>query len=84
MVVAAGHDDVAERLILLQHLDRAAAVDALDGGQDVARPDAAAAAFLLHFMPDAAGELQVGALDTALLACLVERKRMEPPLETGR
>ena len=62
--------------------DRLLALQAI--GYDVARPDAAAAAFLLHFMPDAAGELQVGALDNALLACLVERKRMEPPLETGR
>ena len=44
-------------------------------GYDVSRPEAAAAAFRLHFMPEAAEESQVTALDPALLACLVERKR---------
>lgn len=53
-------------------------------GYDVARPDAAAAAFRLHYMAEAADASPEGALDTALLACLAERKRTAAAPDTAR
>jgi N-acetylmuramoyl-L-alanine amidase len=53
-------------------------------GYDVARPEAAIAAFRLHYMPQTADASPDAALDTALLACLAERKRTAPAPESGR
>lgn len=63
-------------------LDRLLALQAL--GYDVARPAAAAAAFMLHFMPESVAEPQLAALDGGLLACLVDRKRGAAPAQPGR
>lgn len=62
--------------------DRLLALQAI--GYDVVRPEAAAAAFMLHFMPDSVDEPQLAALNADLLACLVERKRTVPPPEAAR
>jgi len=48
-------------------------------GYDVSRPDAAIAAFRLHFEADDGSIAPGAAPDAALLACLVERSRMPRP-----
>ena len=53
-------------------------------GYDVSRPEAAATAFMLHFMPEAGDDPHPAALDTALLACLAERKRAAPEPDVDR
>lgn len=58
-------------------LDTLTALQAL--GYDVSRPEAAIAAFRLHFEADDGSIAPGAAPDAALLACLVERSRMPRP-----